>query len=74
MIRPAVSGRRIAMSRHDHFGVHRGCSNERIVKVVDFEPEQDAIAVRLVIRVADREVMMLDLKVVQLHHEHAVEL
>src|SRR5262245_25975400 len=74
MIRPAISSRRIAVSRHDNLGVPRSDPSDRLLKVINFKPEEHAVAVRFVIRVADRAVMMRDLKAVQLHHQFAVML
>src|SRR5262249_39324157 len=46
--------------------LHRG------IEVVDFEPQENAVPVRLVLRVADRPVVMRDPEAMQLKDEPAV--
>jgi hypothetical protein len=45
---------------------------DRIVEVVDLEPERDAVAVRPRRRVADPAVVVPDVEAVQLQHERPV--
>lgn len=56
---------------HD-FNFHFRGAFHRRVEVVNFEPEQHAIAVRPVGRIADAAVMVLDFEAVQLQNEPAV--
>jgi hypothetical protein len=42
------------------------------VKIVDFKPQQDTVAIGLVIRIADRPVVVFDLKAVKLEDQHTV--
>ena len=60
------------MAREDHLGLHFRSAGHGGVEVVDFEPQQQAVAVGLVLRVTDRPVVMLDLKAVELEDQHAI--
>jgi hypothetical protein len=64
MVRAAFAVRWISMSRANYLRVQSGGALERLVKIVDFKPQQHAVAVRFVIRVPDRAVVMVNLKVV----------
>src|SRR5215475_7397471 len=72
MVRSAFAVRWIPMSRTHNFRVQSSDPLHCVIKVVDFKPEEHSIAVRFVIRVTDRAVMMLNLKAVQLHHQHSI--
>src|SRR5262245_24671265 len=72
MVRPPITCGRIAMTRHHNFGLHLGRTLKRVVKVVYLEPQQHAVAVRFVVAIADRSVMVFDLEPVQLHDQHTV--
>src|SRR5262245_1867749 len=60
------------MPRQDDVGVQLGGASDRRVNVVDLEPQEHAVAVGPVIRVADRPVVVCDLEAVQLEDQHAV--
>ena len=52
------------MPRQDGFDAHfRGALHDR-VKVVDLEPQQHAVAIRLVMAIANRTVMVVHLEAV----------
>lgn len=57
--------------QHD-LDFHLGRSPHGRVEIIQFEPEQDTIAIRPVGTVGDRAVMVLDLERVELQHEFAV--
>jgi hypothetical protein len=59
------------MLGYDDLYAHFSRALHHRVKVVYFEPQQDSVSVRFVIAIADRAVMMLDFKTVQLKHELA---
>ena len=42
------------------------------VEVVDLEPQQDAVPVGPVIRIADGSVMVVDLEALELKHQHII--
>ena len=69
MVGAAVARGRIAMARHQHVRLHPLRAGDRGIDVVDLEPEQHAVAVRLDGRIADRAVMMLDPPSVQLQDQ-----
>jgi len=50
----------------------RGRANHRRVKVINLKPEQDAITVGSVARIADWPMMVFHRKVMQLEHQHTV--
>ena len=60
------------MAREDRLRLHVGGTGHGGVEVVDFEPQQQAVAVGLVLRVTDRPVVMLDLKAVELEDQHII--
>jgi hypothetical protein len=72
MVRSAVAIRGISMTGQDYFDVHFGCALHDRFKIVNFEPEQHSVSIRLVIGIADRAVMVFYFKAVQLKHEAAV--
>lgn len=54
------------MARHDDVDAHCDAALDDRIKVVDFEPQKHAVAVGLVIPIADWAVIMLDFEAVQL--------
>ena len=60
------------MTRQHHVHLHLDRPPKGGVEVVQFEPQQDAVAVRPVCPVGDRAVMVLDFKGVELQDEFAV--
>jgi hypothetical protein len=63
---------RVAMPGQDDLRLHLGHSRHRGVEVVDFEPEQEAVAIRSVGRVPYRPVVVFDLEAVELKDEDAI--
>src|SRR4051812_25952936 len=63
---PAVAIGRIAMAWEDDVGSELRQTSHGGIEVVHFKPEQHAVAVRLIVRIAKAAMMMLDVKVVQL--------
>jgi len=57
--------------QHD-FHAHLGGALHHRVKVVHFEPEQDAVSIGLVIAVANPPMVVFHFKAVQLKHQLAV--
>jgi predicted protein tyrosine phosphatase len=53
VVRTAVTVGRIAMARQDDFGFQFGDTGNSSIEVVDFKPHQYAVAIRLVIRLAE---------------------
>jgi hypothetical protein len=72
MIRPAVAIGRISMLGQHNFHAHLSGALQDRVKVVHFEPEQDAVSIGLVIAVADRPMVVFNLEAVQLKNQSAV--
>src|SRR5262245_54426961 len=60
---------RVAMHRHHDGRAKRGGAADRGVEVIDFEPEQDAVAVGPLLLIADATVMVLHLPTVELQDE-----
>lgn len=60
------------MPRLDDFGPEFGSARDDSVELIHFEPEQNAVSVGLVIGIANRTVMMLDLEVVQLEYKTTI--
>jgi hypothetical protein len=58
MIRPAVTIGRISMPRHHDLDAHLGGTLHDRIKIVNFEPQQDAVSIWLVAPIAYRTVMM----------------
>ncbi len=58
MIRPAVTIGGISMPRHDDVHAHLSGTLHDRVKIVNFEPQQDAVPIRLVVPIAYGTVMM----------------
>jgi hypothetical protein len=63
---------RVAVARHDDLGLHLGRAQHGRVEIIGLEPEQDAVAIRLVIGIANRPVMVFDVEAVQLQDQHAM--
>lgn len=57
------------MAREDNFGLEFQSAGGCRVEIVQFKPEQDAVAVGLEILVSNWAVMVLDIPAMQLHHE-----
>jgi hypothetical protein len=72
MIRPAVAIRRVSMLAQHNFHAHLSGALHHCVKVVHFEPEQDAVSVGPVIAVANRPMMVINFKAVQLKDQLAI--
>src|SRR3954454_22090266 len=72
MSRPARAVRRVAVRRQHDVGVERFSAANRVVEIVDLEPERDAVAVRPRRWVADWAMVMLDSEAMQLEHEASV--
>ena len=53
------------MARRDDLGLQFIAAPHRRVEIVDFEPEQNAVAVGLVVGIANSAVMMLDFEIMQ---------
>jgi hypothetical protein len=72
MIGPAVTIGGIPMTGHDNVYAHfSGPLHDRL-EIVDFEPQQHAVPVWLVIAIADRAVMVFYCEAVQLKHKLAI--
>src|SRR4051794_28057778 len=72
MSRPARAVRRVAVRRQHEVGVERFSAANRVVEIVDLEPERDAVPVRPRRWVADWAMVMLDSEAMQLEHETSV--
>jgi hypothetical protein len=72
VVRPAIAVRRVAVARQDDLGLEGVGSGHGVIEVVDLEPQQDAVAVGLIVRIADRSVVVCDLKAVELEYEFAI--
>ncbi len=60
------------MPGQHNFHAHLSGALQNRVKVVHFEPEQDAVSVRLVIGIANRSMMVINFKAVQLKDQLAI--
>jgi hypothetical protein len=60
------------MARQDDLGIHCGGTGDGVVKVVNLEPKQDAVAVGLVIWITDLPVVVFDLKAMQLKDQRII--
>lgn len=72
MIGAAVAGGRVAVPRKEDAGAEGGGAGEGGVEVVEFEPEEDAVAVGFGAGVADGAMVVLDGPGVELEDESAV--
>jgi hypothetical protein len=72
MVGAALAIPRVAMAGQNNLDAHFGSPLHDRVEVFHLEPEQHTIAVGLVGGIADRTVMMLDFKAVQLQDERAI--
>jgi len=57
--------------QHDFDAHFSGALQDR-VKIVHFEPEQDAVSIRLVIAVANRAMVVFNFETVQLKNQLAI--
>jgi hypothetical protein len=60
------------MARQDDFGFQFGDTGNSSIEVVDFKPQQYAVAIRLVLRITDRPMVVFDLKAVQLEDQRTI--
>jgi hypothetical protein len=60
------------MPRHDDLHAHFSSALHHAVEVVHFEPQQYAVSIRLVVRIADRAVMVSYFEPVQLKDKFAI--
>jgi hypothetical protein len=58
MIRAALTIGGISMPRHDEVDAHLSGTLHDRVKIVNFEPQQDAVSIRLVVPIAYGTVMV----------------
>jgi hypothetical protein len=72
MIRAAVALRRIPVTRQDNIDTHVSGALHDTIEVVNLEPEQYSVAIRLVIPIPDPTVMVLHLEAVQLKNKLAL--
>src|SRR5262249_28915484 len=72
VVRTAVAGRRIAVLRQDDFRLEGGDAGQGSIEIVDLKPQQHAVAIGLVVWIADGPVVMFDVKAVQLEDERAI--
>ena len=61
------------MARQHDAGVQLSGALERRVEIIDLEPEEYAVAIGLVVRIPDWQVVMGNLEPMQLQDEHTVE-
>ena len=59
------------LGQHNFYAHFSGALQDR-VKIVHFEPEQDAVSVRLVIAVANRPMVVLNFEAVKLKNQSAI--
>ena len=69
MVRTALAVRRIPMPRQHNVGLQFRGARRGGIEVVDLEPEQDAVAIRPVVAIAEGTVVVRDVERVQLHHQ-----
>ena len=60
------------MARLDDLGLQFGDTGDRGIEVVDFKPQEHAVAIGRVIRITDRPVAVFDLKTVQLEDQRTI--
>lgn len=65
MVRATITGWWVAMTGQGDLGIHLRRAGNGFIKVVDLKPQQNTIALRLVVRIADRSVVVIDLDAVQ---------
>ena len=58
------------MTWQDDLSFQFGGAGDSGIEVVDFKPQQYAVAIRLVFRITDLPMVVLDLKAVQLEDQH----
>jgi len=54
------------MARHDNLGIHLSSAGERSIEVVEFKPQQHAVAVEFDSRIPDRAMLVFDISMVPL--------
>lgn len=59
------------MARQNHLGLELGGAGNRHIEVVDLKPQEEAVAIGVVVGIADRQMVVGDLKTVQLEDEDA---
>jgi len=72
MIRTPLAVRRVSVFGHDDLHAHFSGALDDCVKVINLEPQQYAISIRLVIAITDGTVMVFDFESVQLKHKPIV--
>ena len=60
------------MAGEDNLRLEGLGSANRVIEVVDLEPQQDTVAVRPIIGIADWSVVVCDLEAVQLEYQYTV--
>lgn len=56
-----------------HFRFQLVCAAQRCIEIVRLEPQKKPVAIRPVVRVSDRTVVMLDFEAVQLKDQKAIQ-
>ena len=59
------------MARENDLGLELGSAGQGLVEVVHLKPQEDAVAIGMNIRIADRQMVVGDLETVQLENEDA---
>jgi hypothetical protein len=57
-----LAGRWIPVARQDYVGPHLNSAGDGRFEIVDLKPEQNTIAIRLVGRIANATVMVVDIE------------
>ena len=73
MVRAAVTVRRVSVAGHDGFNLHRPGAVHRGIEIVNLEPEQHSVSVRLGFRIAYRAMMVLHIPSVELKDQLAAD-
>src|SRR6185312_176631 len=69
----AVAVGRVAVPRHNHLDGHLVGALHNSVEVIDLEPEQETVAVGLIVAIGDGTVVVFGLEAVKLQHEAILE-
>lgn len=72
VIRPTVAIRRVLVARHDYLDTHISSALHDCVEIIDFKPQQHAVSVWPVVRVANRTVVVVHLETVQLKNKLSI--
>lgn len=72
MIRAAVAIRGVTMARHHNLNFHLSSALHDRVEVIHFKPKEHSVPIRLVGRIGNRPMMMLDFKAVQLQDKRSI--